>query len=99
MNEADNNFVGKVAEDSRTPKPRGRSGLREIAPASWSAAVLCRFFWRTTTVLGIILLLIVTGFWLNSAFAAKKAAPHIASDPDFTTIVNRINLAFEKSWQ
>src|SRR5882724_9938978 len=33
----------KAAEDSRTPKPPGRSGMRENAPASWSAAVLCRF--------------------------------------------------------
>jgi hypothetical protein len=36
-------FEGKAAEDSRTPKPRGCKGLRENAPASWSAAVLCRF--------------------------------------------------------
>src|SRR5205823_3057611 len=34
---------GKAAEDSRTPRPRGQSGVRESAPASWSAAVLCRF--------------------------------------------------------
>src|SRR5215813_11903277 len=33
----------KAAEDSRTPRPRGRSGMRSIATASWSAAVLCRF--------------------------------------------------------
>jgi ACS family hexuronate transporter-like MFS transporter len=33
----------KAAEDSRTPKPRGQSGTQEHAPASWSAAVLCRF--------------------------------------------------------
>jgi ACS family hexuronate transporter-like MFS transporter len=33
----------KAAEDSRTPQPRGLSGAQENAPASWSAAVLCRF--------------------------------------------------------
>jgi hypothetical protein len=33
----------KAAEDGRTPKRRGLSGTRESAPASWSAAVLCRF--------------------------------------------------------
>src|SRR5882672_5413409 len=33
----------KAAEDSRTPKPRGSNGVQESAPASWSAAVLCRF--------------------------------------------------------
>jgi hypothetical protein len=33
----------KAAEDSRTPKPRGLNGVRKNAPASWSAAVLCRF--------------------------------------------------------
>jgi ACS family hexuronate transporter-like MFS transporter len=33
----------KAAEDSRTPKPRGSTGAQEHAPASWSAAVLCRF--------------------------------------------------------
>src|SRR5882672_4411777 len=37
----------KAAEDSRTPRPRGRSGVREPAPASWSAAVLCRFICMT----------------------------------------------------
>src|SRR5712664_40819 len=33
----------KAAEDSRTPRPRGPSSARKNAPASWSAAVLCRF--------------------------------------------------------
>jgi hypothetical protein len=33
----------KAAEDRRTPKPRGRNGVQVYAPASWSAAVLCRF--------------------------------------------------------
>src|SRR4051812_10308456 len=33
----------KAAEDSRTPKPRGGSRVGKNAPASWSAAVLCRF--------------------------------------------------------
>src|SRR6266850_3137316 len=41
----------KAAEDSRNPKPRGRNGMRENAPVSWSAGccksrfigVLCRF--------------------------------------------------------
>jgi hypothetical protein len=36
-------FPMKAAEDSRTPRPHGRIGVRENAPASWSAAVLCRF--------------------------------------------------------
>jgi hypothetical protein len=36
-------FEGKAAEDSRTPKPREREGLRESAPGSWSAAVFCGF--------------------------------------------------------
>ena len=33
----------KAVEDSRTPKPCGGSHVRLSAPASWSAAVLCRF--------------------------------------------------------
>jgi len=33
----------KAAEDSRTPRPLGKSGAQSTAPASWSAAVLCRF--------------------------------------------------------
>src|SRR5215468_10204921 len=33
----------KAAEDSRTPRPRGLNGTPKHAPASWSAAVLCRF--------------------------------------------------------
>jgi hypothetical protein len=33
----------KAAEDSRTPRPRGRRGGQSVATASWSAAVLCRF--------------------------------------------------------
>ena len=36
-------FLGKAAEDSRTPKPCGTGGAFECARASWSAAVLCRF--------------------------------------------------------
>jgi uncharacterized lipoprotein YmbA len=39
--------VPKAAEDSRTPTPCGNRGPRESAPASWSAAVLCRFFFRS----------------------------------------------------
>ena len=33
----------KAAWGCRTPKPRGRSGPQKNAPASWRAAVLCRF--------------------------------------------------------
>jgi hypothetical protein len=33
----------KAAEDSRTPKPCGLSGVWASAPTFWSAAVLCRF--------------------------------------------------------
>src|SRR5260370_32268666 len=33
----------KAAEDSRTPKPGGDSCAQDLAIASWSAAVLCRF--------------------------------------------------------
>ena len=33
----------KAAEDSHTPKPRRSNEMQESAPASWSAAVLCRF--------------------------------------------------------
>src|SRR6266436_652226 len=103
MNEADHNPVMKAAEDPDesglaadcTPKPCGGSGAPKIAPAFWSAAVLCRFFWALTA----IGLAIGTGLWLNSALAAKKAAPHLESDPSFTTVVDRINLAFENSWQ
>jgi len=36
-------FKMKAAEDSRTPKLRGRNGVWDIAPTFWSAAVLCRF--------------------------------------------------------
>ena len=35
--------TAKAAEDSRTPKPCGRSDAPKHAAASWSAAVLCRF--------------------------------------------------------
>src|SRR5258708_23957552 len=31
------------APRSRTPERHGRNGVRENAPASWSAAALCRF--------------------------------------------------------
>jgi hypothetical protein len=41
--ESANQKNSKAAEDSRTPKPCGISGRPEGAPASWSAAVLCRF--------------------------------------------------------
>src|SRR5262249_48821564 len=34
----------KAAEDSRTPRPCGHSGRLDLATASWSAAVLCRFY-------------------------------------------------------
>jgi len=34
----------KAAEDSRTPRPRGRSNSQSLASASWNAAVFCRFF-------------------------------------------------------
>src|SRR5262249_25664276 len=37
----------KAAEDSRTPRPRGRRGMRYVATPSWSAAVLCRFDFRS----------------------------------------------------
>src|SRR6266704_1438894 len=33
----------KAAEDCRTPKPSLFQGASNNAPASWSAAVLCRF--------------------------------------------------------
>ena len=33
----------KAAEDSRTPKSRGTKSVQSVAPASWNAAVLCRF--------------------------------------------------------
>src|SRR6266436_5234718 len=36
----------KAAEDSRTPRPSGNICALENAPASWSAAVLCRFLLR-----------------------------------------------------
>jgi len=38
-----NQNVLRQSQDSRTPRPRGRSGVRSIATASRSAAVLCRF--------------------------------------------------------
>src|SRR6267154_1046509 len=41
----------KAAEDSRTPRPRGRSGTLSIATASWSAAVLCRFHFADSCAL------------------------------------------------
>jgi len=95
MNEPDHNPVKKAAWDCRTPKPRGTISTPEYAPASWSAAARYRFLGGFTA----IVLLIGSGFWLNSALAAKKAAPHLENDPGFTAAVNRINLAFEKSWQ
>jgi len=55
---------------------------------------------RRLSVVGFLLVGGTVGvFWLNSAFAAKKAAPRVENDVDFTTVVNRINLAFEKSWR
>src|SRR6267378_2840514 len=56
-------------------------------------------FWKVASVVCIIVLIAGTGFWLNSALAAKKAAPHLENDPTFATVINRINLAFEKSWE
>jgi len=95
MNEGDHNAVGKAAEDSRTPKPRGGSGATENPPASWNAAVLRRFF----CIFCVIALIISVGFWLNSALAAKKAAPQIENDPEFASVVKRIDMVFENSWQ
>jgi hypothetical protein len=36
--------VMKAAWGCRTPRPRGKSGMQSLAPASWSAAASCRFF-------------------------------------------------------
>jgi hypothetical protein len=45
VDRANSTFVlnPKAAEDSRTPKPCGRSNVPKNALASWSAAVPCRF--------------------------------------------------------
>jgi hypothetical protein len=42
-------FKNKAAEDSRTPKPDGFMGACDNAIASWSAAVLCRFWLLSPT--------------------------------------------------
>jgi alpha-L-rhamnosidase len=60
----------KAAKDSRTPKPCGGSSVRVSAPASWSAAVLCRF------------VLIVVTFAVNSQ-AGFAAESQIALPPEF----------------
>src|SRR4051812_45173005 len=78
----------KTAEDSRTRKPRGWNGVGKNAPASWSAAVLCRFLYVRSE--GRIrlrpghalwsLLLIAFAPILQSGFAAER---HEALPPEF----------------
>jgi hypothetical protein len=48
---------------------------------------------------GLLLVGGLAAFFLNSALGAKKAAPRLENDTDFTNVINRINLAFENSWQ
>src|SRR5580765_509277 len=56
--------------------------------------------WKVASAVGVILFVVAgTAFWINSAFAAKKAAPKTENDTDFSNTVNRVNLAFENSWQ
>jgi Protein of unknown function (DUF1553)/Protein of unknown function (DUF1549) len=95
MSKDHQNEVGKAAKDSRTPKRLCEYSNAIKSARSWSAAVLCRFF----CIFGVIALLLSGGFWLNSTLAAKKAAPRVEYDPGFTTVVNRINLDFEKLWR
>ena len=57
---------------------------------------------RRLQVVGFGLLLVgglLGSLFLNSALAAKKATTHLENDPAFTTVLNRVNVAFEKSWQ
>ena len=56
-------------------------------------------FWKLASAFGAIAFVIATSFFLNSALAAKKAAPRVENDPEFAAVVNRVNLAFEKSWR
>src|SRR5215471_10041884 len=43
--------AAQAAENSRSPNPRRMRGVQSLAPASWSAAVLCRFDCRSFAVL------------------------------------------------
>jgi hypothetical protein len=99
MNESDHSLIQKerhgaaalqnLAQEVARQKTRQRLGVRQPHAA----------FWKFVSAIGVIVLLAGTGFWLNSALAAKKATPHIENDPAFATVLNRINLDFEKSWQ
>jgi len=50
-------FKNKAAEDSRTPKPGGFMRACDNAIASWSAAVLCRFFVTSASAIVLSILL------------------------------------------
>jgi len=49
-------FQNRAAEDSSTPRPCGERSVGKNAPASWSAAVLCRFLEKIATRAGSRLL-------------------------------------------
>jgi hypothetical protein len=65
-------YPRKAAEDSRTLKPRGLSGVRTSATAFWSAAVLCRFHTKPLKLLHIfncVLRFVMLVLFPGSAFA------------------------------
>src|SRR6266478_10045942 len=59
----------KAAEDSRTPKPRGRSGAQSVATASWSAAAPCRFHFSHPRALPVP--------WPHAALSRSCDSPHV----------------------
>ncbi len=72
--------IRKAAEDSRTPKPGGGSCALNFAIASWSAAVLCRFFAhsvgnRNNCVARILAFISVSSFLVFALTACKSFRP------------------------
>jgi len=99
MNEADHNIAEEKRHGAAALQDAGASTSTPLCPRGFGVRQPHAAFWKSASVFGAIASVIATGFWLNSALAAKKAAPRIENDAEFANVVNRINLAFENFWQ
>src|SRR5437899_13037487 len=92
--------LNKAAEDSRTPKSHGWSGTRGNAPASWSAAVLCRFLrsWAIATVLSSARIVLFTLIIIlsPSLFAQHRIPTSVATNEFIAPASNQGELAIKR---
>jgi len=70
----------KAAEDSRTPRPRGRSSAQSVTTVSWSAAALCR----------IALIFVVLAFFASVAVGCKSTPKTPSNRLASVIITNRM---------